>query len=153
MHKDIPILLVEDDFIDAKNIERAFKRIKIDNELVFATNGRIALERLESKATPRDPSGEDSLPGIILLDLNMPIMDGVEFLRAIKSDDRFRDIPVVVLTSSSDLTDLDSCYHLGAAGYIVKPIIFEDIVECLKKFDDYWSICELPRSTRLRPPR
>jgi CheY-like chemotaxis protein len=89
-------------------------------------------------------SADAPRPGLILLDLNMPVMNGIEFLRIIKADDSLKSIPVVVLTSSRDSPDRVASYKLGVAGYITKPVDFSKFLEAVKIFDLYWSLCELP---------
>ena len=108
-----PILLVEDDTVDVKAITRAFEELKIRNKLVHVANGEEALNYLRNSRNKK--------PCVILLDLNMPKMDGVEFLRAVKSDKNLKQIPVVVLTVSSQEQDVVESFNLGVAGYITKP--------------------------------
>ncbi len=136
-----PILVVEDEFLDVQNIERAFKKTNAERPLRYAPDGRSALEDLERSADATEPRDR---PGLILLDLNLPVMNGVEFLRKVKGDERFRKIPVVVLTSSNTEEDRARCYDLSVAGYFVKPIRFEELTEILRRVEDYWTTSELP---------
>ena len=109
-----PILLIEDDDVDVLSLQRAFRELEISNELICRKNGEEAIEYL-------NPEDSD-LPGLILLDLNMPRMNGIEFLTHIKNKDRLKVIPVVVLTTSSNRTDIEKSYDLQVAGYMIKPI-------------------------------
>ena len=131
-----PILLVEDDWVDVKAIRRAFEELKIRNKLVHVTNGEEALNYLRN--------GHNKKPCVVLLDLNMPKMDGIGFLQAVKPDKNLKQIPVVVLTVSSQEQDVVESFNLGVAGYITKPANYEGFVEKLKTFQLYWSLSELP---------
>jgi len=117
MKKQETILLVEDDIVDQMTVKRALKDINITNPLKISNNGEEALEFL------RDEKNE--LPGIILLDLNMPRMNGVEFLKIAKRDSRIKSIPVVVLTTSKDDQDRINTFNLGVAGYMIKPVDYK----------------------------
>ena len=132
------VLLVEDDAIDAMTVQRAFKDLKLTNALDHVTNGEEALDYL------RNTSPE--LPCVILLDLNMPRMNGVEFLRVAKADPDLKRIPVVVLTTSTEDSDVIDSYKLCVAGYIVKPVDYKKFVEAIRTIDLYWTISELPTS-------
>ena len=136
MNSDGPILLIEDDRVDAMTVERALKEIKITNRLDMVGNGEEALAFL------RDP--ENDKPCIILLDLNMPRMNGIEFLQVAKQDDALRRIPVVVLTASREEQDMVDSYNLGVAGYMVKPVDYVQFVGLVKAIDLYWTLSELP---------
>ena len=136
MKSDGPILLIEDDRVDAMTVQRALKEIKITNRLDMVGNGEEALAFL------RDP--ENDKPCIILLDLNMPRMNGIEFLQVAKQDDALRRIPVVVLTASREEQDMVDSYNLGVAGYMVKPVDYVQFVELVKAIDLYWTLSELP---------
>jgi CheY-like chemotaxis protein len=131
-----PILLVEDDQVDAMTVQRALKEIKVTNRLDIVGNGEEALTFL------RDPGNEK--PCIILLDLNMPRMNGIEFLRVAKQEPRLRRIPVVVLTTSREEQDKVDSFELGVAGYMVKPVGYQQFVETMKAIDLYWTLSELP---------
>ena len=136
LRSEKPILLVEDDAIDRMTVERALREIRVTNTLEMVGNGEEALEFL------RDPAREQ--PGIILLDLNMPKMNGIEFLKFVKADESFRRIPVVVLTTSKDEQDRVDSFNLGVAGYMVKPVDYMQFVEVVKAIDLYWTLSELP---------
>ncbi len=130
------ILLVEDDQVDIMTILRALKEIHVCNPVVSMENGEAALEWLSR------PGGE--LPCIILLDLNMPIMNGIEFLRLVKQDERLRRIPVVVLTTSEEQEDKVRSFDLGVAGYMAKPVDYRRFVEIMRSIDMYWTLSEMP---------
>jgi CheY-like chemotaxis protein len=132
-----PVLLVEDDAIDTMTVRRAFRDLKLGNPLAHATNGEEALAYLGNPENPK--------PCVILLDLNMPRMNGVEFMRAVKADPALKRIPIVVLTTSTDDRDIVDSYKLSAAGYIVKPVDYKKFVEAIRTIDLYWTISELPR--------
>lgn len=136
MKKAKSVLLVEDDAIDAMTVRRAFKDLKLTNALDHVTNGEEALEYL------RHPDHQP--PCVILLDLNMPRMNGIEFLKVIKADLVHKRIPVVVLTTSTEDGDIIDSYRLSVAGYIVKPVDYRKFVEAIRTIDLYWTISELP---------
>ena len=136
MKEDMLILLVEDDRVDVLTIKRALKDINVTNPLEIAGNGEEALEFLREKSNP--------LPGIILLDLNMPKMNGVEFLGVVKKDNLLKRIPVVVLTTSHEEQDKLDTYDLGAAGYMIKPVDYKKFVEVMRTIDLYWTLNEFP---------
>jgi CheY-like chemotaxis protein len=136
MRSTKPILLVEDDRVDAMTVKRALKEIKVTNRLDIASDGEDALTSL------RDP--ENEVPCIILLDLNMPRMSGVEFLREVKRDEMLRRIPVVVLTSSREEQDKVDSFNLGVAGYMIKPVDYQQFVETIRTINLYWTLSELP---------
>ena len=131
-----PILLVEDDQVDVMTILRALKEVHVSNRVVPMENGEAALEYL------REPGNEE--PCIILLDLNMPIMNGIEFLQNIKQDPELRRIPVVVLTTSEEQQDKMRSFDLGVAGYMAKPVDYRQFVEVVRSINLYWTISELP---------
>ncbi len=131
-----PILLVEDDEIDIMTVKRAVKTLKVTNPLHLAANGEEALEYLEENA--------HTLPGIIILDINMPRMNGIEFLNIIKKDPRFLRIPVIVLTTSKEHQDRYETFNLNVAGYMVKPVIFEEFVKVIDLIHKYWSTSRHP---------
>jgi CheY-like chemotaxis protein len=135
------ILLVEDDEVDVMMVQRAFKKGDINNHLYIAGNGIDALRMLRS-----EPGLASSIPmerRIILLDLNMPKMNGLEFLRELRADPAIRQIPVVVLTTSNEEQDRFQAYDLNVAGYILKPISFGSFVELMVTLNKYWALCEM----------
>lgn len=135
-YKHATILLVEDDDVDAKSVERAFKKLKIVNPIVRAKDGMIALELLKKC--------EVSKPYLILLDLNMPRMGGLEFLAEIRKDEGLKNSVVFVLTTSKDDEDKLAAYEKNIAGYIVKERLQYGFDELVKLLDHYWRIVELP---------
>jgi CheY-like chemotaxis protein len=142
MKNNVPILLVEDDPVDVMTVRRAFKQNKITNSLYVASNGEEALAYLRHEGAYNDPESHQR-PGIILLDLNMPIMNGIEFLKAVKADDDLRRIPVIVLTTSREEEDRVESFNLSVAGYIIKPVEFDKFVEGVRLIDLYWTLSEL----------
>jgi CheY-like chemotaxis protein len=134
--KTLHILLVEDDEVDVMNVRRAFKN-NICNPLFVAGNGLEGLELLRNGEIP----GQRRL---ILLDLNMPRMNGIEFLRELRADPELRAIPVVVLTTSDDERDRVEAYHLNVAGYILKPVTLVNFVEAMATLNKYWTLVEMP---------
>ena len=131
------ILLVEDDEVDVMNVRRAFKKNNIANPLFLAENGLDALEQLRNGAIPRERR-------IILLDLNMPKMNGIEFLRELRGDPELNLTPVIVLTTSNDERDRIEAYNLNVAGYILKPVTFGNFCEVMAALNKYWALVELP---------
>ncbi len=138
--REYQILLVEDDSVDIMTIERAFRQANIANPIFKARDGLAALEHL------RGSGGKEQIdrPLLILLDLNMPLMNGLEFLETIKNDLELRDIPVVVLTSSQDEEDIAEAYDGQVAGYMTKPIEVERLIAKLTALGRYWTLCEMP---------
>jgi CheY-like chemotaxis protein len=143
MPTNVPVLLIEDDLVDVKTIRRAFQQHKLTNPLYVCSNGAEALSFLRHEGTYSDPASLPR-PGVILLDVNMPVMNGIEFLREMKTDPAIKQIPVIVLTTSREDSDRIRSYELGVAGYIVKPADFPKFLEAIKIFDLDWSLCELP---------
>ncbi|AKQ45259.1 chemotaxis protein CheY [Rufibacter radiotolerans] len=134
--KAVNILLVEDDEVDIMNVQRAFKKNNINNPLHIANNGLEALEMLRSGAIP--------MPPIIILDINMPKMNGIEFLQEIRKDPVLNRISVFVMTTSNEDSDKIKAYNLNVAGYILKPLSFEKFVAAVATLDRYWKLCERP---------
>ena len=136
------ILLVEDDELDVMNVRRAFKKNNITNPLYVAGNGLEALEMLRG-VDGRPPS----IPAerrLILLDLNMPKMNGIEFLRELRADPEIGLIPVIVLTTSDEDRDKVEAYQLNVAGYILKPVTLADFIETMATLNKYWTLSEVP---------
>jgi CheY-like chemotaxis protein len=136
------ILLVEDDELDVMNVQRAFRKNKVSNPLYVATNGVEALELLRGKEGQSPKIPEDRR--LILLDLNMPKMGGIEFLREVRNDPKLRQITVVVLTTSDEERDKVDAYNLNVAGYILKPVTVAAFVEIMATLNKYWTVNELP---------
>ncbi|MCX6291456.1 MAG: response regulator [Bacteroidetes bacterium] len=139
--KIVNILLVEDDDVDIMNVQRAFKKNNILNPLTVANNGVEALDKLRgtngaSKITPA--------PRIILLDINMPKMNGLEFLKELRADPVLHNISVFVMTTSNDDKDRFEAYNYNVAGYVIKPITFENFVAAVSILNNFWQLCEQP---------
>ena len=131
------ILLVEDDQVDVMNVRRAFEKNKILNPLVVAGDGIEALAMLRQGKVPAGRR-------IILLDLNMPRMNGIEFLRELRADAKLGMTPVIVLTTSNAEKDRVDAYNLNVAGYLLKPVTFVNFVEVMAALNKYWTLVELP---------
>ena len=132
--KTLNILLIEDDMIEVMKLNRTISTLNLNHKIVEANNGEEALKILQKK---------DELPDIILLDLNMPKINGIEFLKILKEDPVLKYIPTIILTTSSNQKDLLECYEIGIAGYVLKPLKYEDYVTKIEKLLAYWSINEL----------
>lgn len=140
--KLINVLLVEDDEVDVMNVKRAFKKYKITNPLFIAGNGIEALEMLRSQ--DEEPPQVPENRRLILLDLNMPKMNGLEFLHEIRQDIDLKRTPVIVLTTSDEDKDRIEAYNLNVAGYILKPVTFSNFAEVMVALNKYWALCEMP---------
>lgn len=140
--KLINILLIEDDEVDVMNVKRAFQKNNINNPIYHAENGVIGFQML------RGENGYQPVPSprIILLDLNMPKMGGIEFLHHLRQDDNLKSISVFVMTTSNEDEDKVNAYNLGVAGYILKPISMESFVHAVSILKNYWALCEYPSS-------
>lgn len=136
----INIFLVEDDEVDIMNVKRAFKKNNITNPLYVAGNGIEALNMLKGE------NGIDKIPKprIILLDLNMPKMGGIEFLKEMRQIDDLKNISVFVMTTSNEDNDKVEAYSLNVAGYILKPLSMESFVSAVSTLKNYWMLCEYP---------
>jgi len=134
MKNNLTILLLEDDKIEVMKLNRVFSKLEYQHKIIEAKNGEEALSILKKK---------DRLPDIILLDLNMPKLNGLEFLNILKNENMLRYIPTIILTTSNNPKDVLECYKIGIAGYIIKPLKFNDYVALIKKVLDYWSCNEL----------
>src|SRR5687768_10528327 len=132
------ILLVEDDEVDVMNVKRAFKKNNISNRLVVASNGIDALEILRS-VSPENPR-----PKIVLLDLNMPRMGGIEFLKEIRQDADLSSLSVFVMTTSNEDSDKIEAFNLNVAGYILKPLSMDRFISAVSTLNSYWTLCEYP---------
>jgi CheY-like chemotaxis protein len=139
--KLLNILLVEDDSVDVMNVQKAFKKINIYNPLHIAYNGVEALNMLRGT---NGIARLNPLPRIILLDINMPKMNGLEFLRELRSDPYLKAITVFVMTTSNDDADKIEAYKLNVAGYVLKPLSFEKFVNSISILNNYWKLCEQP---------
>src|SRR3569832_720675 len=144
----VSVLLVEDDDVDAMSVTRAFKKLKVVNPLHRAENGLQALNKL------RGAQGEQKLtptPKIIMLDINMPRMNGLEFLHELRNAPALRPISVVVLTTSNEDRDKIAAYDFNVAGYILKPVEPDKFLDAISTLNLYWTLIELP-SLPCTPP-
>ena len=132
---DKPILLVEDDQVDVMTVKRALKELHVTNPVVNVENGEEALIYLRNAGNEK--------PCVILLDLNMPIMNGIEFLQVAKNDGLLKHIPVLALTTSEEPQDKASCFALGVADYIAKPVDYRQFVEIMRNIEGYWTNSEV----------
>lgn len=138
--REIEILLVEDDEVDAMSVRRAFKKLRIDNMLHHARNGLEALAMLRGEGGPKlAPT-----PRVVLLDINMPRMNGIEFLQEIRKDPALRSLNVVVFTTSNDERDKVNAYDLNVAGYVLKPVEPAQFFQTMSTLNMYWSLMEYP---------
>jgi CheY-like chemotaxis protein len=135
MKKPKPILLVEDDNIDAMTVRRALKQLKVPNQLIRTTNGEQALEYLKNE--------NNELPCVILMDLNTPKMNGMEFLQIIRTQDFLKYIPIVVMSTSNERQDIDDAAKFGIVMYLVKSLGYEKFVDALSTIEQLWSSPEL----------
>lgn len=131
----IDILLVEDSDEDAELAVRALKKQRLANQLHRVVDGAEALDFLH---------GTDQLPKLVLLDLKLPKIDGLEVLRALRGDPRTQSMPIVVLSSSRQTSDLSESYKLGANSYIVKPVDFEKFIDAVQQVGHYWALLNEP---------
>jgi CheY-like chemotaxis protein len=130
------ILLVDDDEVDVMTVRRAFSKANITNPIFVATNGLEALELLRSPTVPRARR-------LVLLDLNMPKMNGIEFLRELRKDPALAPTTVVVLTTSNEDRDRVEAYRLNVAGYLLKPVTFQTFAEVMAALNKYWTLQEM----------
>ncbi|WP_435624538.1 response regulator [Flagellimonas sp.] len=127
------VLFIEDDMIETMKMQRAISKFQSKHRIIEAKNGEEALDILKG----------GNLPDIILLDLNMPRMSGIEFLSILKADEKLKYLPTIILTTSENRVDLLKCFEIGIAGYIIKPLKYEDYEAKLKRVFEYWEISEL----------
>ena len=139
--KLLHVLLVEDDSVDVMNVQRAFKKNNIENPLHVAFNGVEALNML--RGTNGKPK-LNPLPGVILCDINMPKMNGIEFLKELRNDPALKSLSVFIMTTSNDEQDKFEAYKLNVAGYVLKPLSFEKFVGAVSILNNYWKLCEHP---------
>lgn len=139
MNNVVNVLLVEDDEVDIMNVQRAFKKNNFKNPLHIARNGLEALDILRDQ----DPGNQIPKPRIILLDLNMPKMGGIEFLKEIRKDDDLKSSIVFVMTTSNEESDKVTSYNLNVAGYILKPLSFDGFAHAVSILNHYWQLCEM----------
>lgn len=134
MVKLLNILFVEDDSIEVMMFNRVIKKIGVNHKLIEANNGENALEILFAK---------EIIPDIILLDLNMPKLNGIEFLKILKNNADLNHIPTIIFTTSNNHRDISECYKIGISGYIIKPLKYDDYLILVQKTLEYWSSNEL----------
>lgn len=131
------VLFIEDDAIETMKLQRTVSKLQLKHNIVEAKNGEQALEILKASS---------KLPDIILLDLNMPRMSGIEFLKILKADATYKYLPTIILTTSENRADLLECYKVGIAGYVIKPLKYEDYETKLKAVFEYWQTNELVKA-------
>jgi len=140
MRTSRPVLLVEDDDVDAMTVKRALRDLNVTNPLVHKINGEEALDYLSSHQN-------NGKPCLVLLDLNMPKMNGIEFLKVIKENGELKSIPVVVLTTSREQQDKIESFKLSVAGYMLKSVDYHKFVDTIRTIDLYWTLSELPENS------
>lgn len=136
MRNSRPIMLIEDDNVDAIAVKRSLHELHVTNKLVQAADGDEALQYLKDDSKTK--------PCIILLDLNMPKMNGIEFLKVVKVDEALKTIPVIVLTTSEEEEDKVESFELNVAGYMLKAVDYKKFVETIRAINLYWTLSELP---------
>jgi CheY-like chemotaxis protein len=134
MIKSLNILLIDDDIIEVMKLKRVISSLQLSHKIIEAENGEEALKLLEQK---------DKRPDIILLDLNMPKLSGIDFLSILKKSEDLKCIPTIVLSTSNTPNDIVKCYKTGISGYVIKPLKYEDYVSNIEKLLAYWSINEI----------
>jgi CheY-like chemotaxis protein len=134
MARSLNILLIEDDAIEVMKFNRVLNTLNLNHKIIEANNGEEAITILKEK---------EIIPDIIILDLNMPRINGIEFLQILKNDDYLKYIPSIILTTSNNHKDVMECYKIGIAGYVLKPLKYEDYVDRIRKILEYWSTNEL----------
>ena len=142
MHRLRPILLVEDSLKDIQLVKAALRRNNLANELIVARDGVEALDYLYNRESFQ--TIDHQLPLVVLLDLKMPKIDGLEVLRKLKNDEKLKMIPVVMLTSSKEETDLVKSYEAGANAYVVKPVGFQEFVDAIQQTGIFWALLNEP---------
>ncbi len=134
MVENLSFLFIEDDEIEVMKFKRSLKKLGFKHRILEAKNGEEALAVLKRK---------EELPNVILLDLNMPKMNGLEFLKELKADEHLRYIPAIIVTTSNNHKDMLESYKLGIAGYIIKPLRYEDYIVKIQRVIDYWMVNEV----------
>lgn len=141
INQHLHILLIEDDIVDVESVKRAFAKSKIANPLHIAKDGLEALDLLQGQHGKQQLT---PMPRIVLLDLNMPRMNGLEFLQHIRDDVVLKSLLVFVMTTSKEEQDIVSAYNFNIAGYIIKPVDFDSFTEALHRLQLYWTLLEFP---------
>ena len=134
MNNLLNILLIEDDSLEIMKFNRVINGFEKKHTILVARNGEEAIDLLNTKT---------QVINLIVLDLNMPKINGIDFLKFIKKDNKFRFIPAIILTTSNNSKDILECYEIGIAGYMLKPLKYEDYVACIENLMNYWSINKL----------
>ncbi len=140
---EVEIVLVEDNPNDAELITRSLKKHHLANKIVLLKDGAEALDFLFAERKPEQPGGQ-IIPRVVLLDIKLPKVDGLEVLRQMKSDQRTRDIPVVILTSSNQERDVTTAYNLGVNSFVTKPIKFDEFAKVVAELGMYWLMVNVP---------
>jgi CheY-like chemotaxis protein len=139
--KKLAILHIEDDHVDRMVVERVIKKLNITDHLFHAANGEEALDLLRGGNGGITP---ETLPQVIILDINMPRMNGLEFLRELRQDEKLKHLSVFIMTTSNDDDDRAEAYELNIAGYILKPVDINQFESTFKILSDFWKLCEWP---------
>jgi CheY-like chemotaxis protein len=145
--KSVKILLVEDDSVDVKAFQRAMGKLKISNPVVIARDGVEAWEHLQECV-----SGKGEVPSLVILDINMPRMNGLELLTKIRADEKLRHLIVFVLTTSNDEKDKFSAFNQNVAGYMLKSDMGNSFIRAVELIDSYWRVVELPEQSYTHSP-
>lgn len=127
-----PILLIEDDLVDIMTVRRGFRELGVLNTLIATHNGEEALDYLNTPV--------EGLPCVILLDINMPKMNGHEFLALLNKNTVFKNIPVIMLTSSKEQQDVDNSFESGISGYVLKPVDYQQFISSIQVLSPYWTL-------------
>lgn len=148
--RSLTILLVEDNPVDVELTLRALRKHKVSNPIPVARDGEEALDYIHRRGRF---AANARVPGLILLDIRLPKVDGIEVLREIKGHPIYRTVPVVMLTTSQEESDVRTCYELGANSYILKPVDFDKFLEVVGRIDLYWLLTNVaPPAATARPP-
>lgn len=139
------VLVIEDNDLDVENLERCFRRMKIENPIFRAKDGIEGLELLRE----HDSKTGVKRPYVVLLDLNMPRMNGIEFLDELRRDEAIADTPIFVLTTSDHHQDVQAAHRHNVCGYIVKPMERQQMMDALGMLSSYWQVCKLPNESRV----
>ncbi len=142
MNKETAILVAEDDAAHAVLIERNLRRAGIDNPLMVFQDGQATLDYLFQRGQPRRKSGT---PHVLLLDIRMPKVDGIEVLRQVKADPELKKLPVIMVTTTDDPFEVERCHRLGCSNYITKPVDYAQFVEAVRRLGQFFAVVEVPK--------